>query len=80
MRDELERRLGELRSEFEAGRRLQADLQDAAERGDETLLRIGGAIQVLEELLAGSADPAVPGNGRAAGVVPASTSSPATQG
>lgn len=65
MRDELERRLGELRSEFEAGQRLQADLQMRLSEVNQTLLRIGGAIQVLEELLAGSADPAV-----------ASTSSP----
>jgi hypothetical protein len=75
MRDELERRLGELRSEFEAGRRLQADLQLRLSEVNQTLLRIGGAIQVLEELLAGSTDPHVAGNGRAAGVTPASTSS-----
>jgi hypothetical protein len=71
MRHELERRLGELRSEFEAGQRLQADLQVRLSEVNQTLLRIGGAVQVLEELLADAGDPAVPDNGRAAGVTPA---------
>ena len=75
MRDELERRLRELRSEFEAGQRLQADLQVRLSEVNQTLLRIGGAIQVLEELLAGSTDRDVAGNGRAAGATSASTSS-----
>lgn len=51
MRTGVEQRLGELRAEFEAGRRMLADLD--ARRGElqQTLLRIGGAVQVLEELL-----------------------------
>ena len=51
MRGELERRLTELRSEFEAGRRLEADLQARLSEVSQTVLRVSGAIQVLEELL-----------------------------
>lgn len=51
MRGELERRLTELRSEFEAGRRLEADLQARLSEVSQTVLRLSGAIQVLEELL-----------------------------
>ena len=55
MRGELERRLTELRSEFEAGRRLEADLQERLRDVSQTLLRVSGAIQVLEELLSADA-------------------------
>ena len=51
MRGELERRLTELRSEFEAGRRLEVDLQARLSEVSQTVLRVSGAIQVLEELL-----------------------------
>lgn len=51
MRGELERRLTELRSEYEAGRRLEADLQARLSEVSQTVLRLSGAIQVLEELL-----------------------------
>jgi hypothetical protein len=51
VRGELERRLTELRSEFEAGRRLEADLQARLSEVSQTVLRLSGAIQVLEELL-----------------------------
>ena len=51
MRGELERRLTELRSEFEAGRRLEVDLQARLSEVSQTVLRLSGAIQVLEELL-----------------------------
>ena len=51
MRGELERRLTELRSEFETGRRLEADLQARLSEVSQTVLRVSGAIQVLEELL-----------------------------
>ena len=44
-------RLAELRKEHEAGRRMLADLQARQLELQETLLRIGGAVQVLEELL-----------------------------
>lgn len=52
MQDKLEQRLKELRAEFESGRSLLADLNQRKATLEETLLRISGAIQVLEELLA----------------------------
>ncbi len=59
MREELQHRLEELKKEFTTGQtRLQElDLQQTHLR--ETLLRISGAIQVLEELLAGAKPDAV---------------------
>jgi hypothetical protein len=51
MRTGVEQRLGELRAEFEAGRRMLADLDARRAELQQTLLRIGGAVQVLEELL-----------------------------
>ena len=52
MREQMQLRLGELKKEFEIGQqRLQeTEKQQAALR--ETMLRISGAIQVLEEVLA----------------------------
>lgn len=52
MREQMQLRLGELKKEFELGQqRLQeTEKQQAALR--ETMLRISGAIQVLEEVLA----------------------------
>jgi hypothetical protein len=52
MREAMERRITELREEFEAGRRLQAELQARHDELGRTLLRISGAIQVLGETLA----------------------------
>jgi predicted nuclease with TOPRIM domain len=52
LREQLQTRLNELRQEFEAGqsRLHELEMQEAHLR--ETLLRISGAIQVLEETLA----------------------------
>lgn len=52
MREQLELRLKELTAELETGQQMLAELD--AKRADlhQTLLRIGGAIQVLSELLA----------------------------
>ncbi len=50
-REEIQARLDELKRQLEAG---QAEIQQLQARGNylrETMLRIGGAIQVLEELL-----------------------------
>jgi hypothetical protein len=52
MRDQLERRLKTLRTELEAGEKMLADMDAKRANLRETLLRISGAIQVLEELLA----------------------------
>ena len=52
MREQLVKRLEALRAEFDSGQRMLAELM--AEETDlrNTLTRIGGAIQVLEEELA----------------------------
>ncbi len=51
MQERLERRLGELRAERQTGQRMLAELEGKLAELQQTLLRIGGAIQVLEELL-----------------------------
>jgi hypothetical protein len=52
MQTRLEQRLQELRSEFEAGQKMLLELEQKRANLEQTLLRISGAIQVLEELLA----------------------------
>ena len=63
MQEQIESRLDELRQEHTKGqaRFREVEMQQAALR--ETLLRISGAIQVLEEVLAG--DAAASGTGAA---------------
>ena len=51
MKGQLERRLDELRSEFKSGQKLLGELEDKQANVKSTLLRISGAIQVLEEEL-----------------------------
>jgi len=52
MREQLQTRLAELKHEFETGQTKLKDLERQQAYLSETLLRISGAIQVLEELLA----------------------------
>ncbi len=52
MKAQLEHRLTELKVEFEAGQQTLAELEARQANIRETLLRISGAIQVLEEVLA----------------------------
>ena len=52
MQEQLTNRLQELRAEFEAGQKKLADLEGQASNLRTMLLRISGAIQVLEEELA----------------------------
>ncbi len=52
MQEELQHRLDELKKEFETGQNRLRDLEMQQAHLRETLLRISGAIQVLEELLA----------------------------
>lgn len=47
---QLEQRLQELRAEFESGQKMLADLESKQVNLRDTMLRISGAIQVLEEL------------------------------
>lgn len=51
MREQIENRLSELRTEFEVGQKVMAELDIRQANLRSTLLRIGGAMQVLEELL-----------------------------
>lgn len=57
MRERLEERLDTLRAEHQAGERMRARLQAEKADVEQTLLRISGAIQVLEELLAADDHP-----------------------
>ena len=60
MKEQLQQRLQSLKAEFEAGQKMLADLETQQVKVRETVWRISGAIQVLEEELA-KADSA--GNG-----------------
>jgi hypothetical protein len=53
MRERLEQRLANLKEQLELGRRMAADLEDKRADLQATMLRIGGAVQVLEEMLQG---------------------------
>ncbi|NTU41598.1 MAG: hypothetical protein HGA78_00805 [Nitrospirales bacterium] len=52
MREKLEKRLSALKAEFESGQKMLAELEAKEAKLRETMLRISGAIQVLEEELA----------------------------
>lgn len=52
MKTQLEQRLRELKNEFEAGSKALAELEARQANMKSTLLRISGAIQVIEEELA----------------------------
>ncbi|WP_432194820.1 hypothetical protein [Streptomyces sp. bgisy027] len=52
MRAEIEKRVSELESEYREGQRMLADLEAKQADLQQTLLRISGALQVLNELLA----------------------------
>jgi prefoldin subunit 5 len=65
----LEQRLKALRQELETGQKMLADLEARRLELQQTILRIGGAIQVLEELLAAE-------QSAANGAAPAETTAP----
>jgi predicted nuclease with TOPRIM domain len=52
MKEQLTERLEKLKGEFASGQKMLADLEARQANLQQTLLRISGAIQVLEELLA----------------------------
>jgi predicted nuclease with TOPRIM domain len=58
MRAQLTQRLQQLQAEFSAGQKMLADLEAKQAHLQQTLLRISGAIQVLEEELGRAAPPA----------------------
>ncbi len=51
MKEQIQQRLKQLRVEYEAGQKMLADLESKEAEIRQTLLRISGAIQALEELL-----------------------------
>ena len=51
MQQQLQQRLQELKAEYESGKKVIADLEAKQANVRDTLLRIAGAIQVLEEEL-----------------------------
>lgn len=51
MKEQIEERLNHLRAEFAAGQEILAELERRRENVRQRLLRMSGAIQVLEELL-----------------------------
>jgi prefoldin subunit 5 len=56
VRDKLNTRLADLREEYDRGRQTLQGLEAQVISVRETMLRISGAIQVLEELAAGEED------------------------
>jgi predicted nuclease with TOPRIM domain len=56
METRLRQRLEELRAEYEKGKKTLEDLEAQAASVRATMLRISGAVQVLQEELGGAAD------------------------
>jgi hypothetical protein len=61
LQERLKARLAELQQELAAGQEQLRELQERQARLQQTVLRISGAVQVLEELLAGDTPPSPPG-------------------
>jgi uncharacterized coiled-coil protein SlyX len=57
MKEQMEKRLEELKGELAAGEKLLAELQEKQATVQQTMLRIAGAIQVLQELLGHESGP-----------------------
>ena len=55
--DQIEQRLTALRAEYDSGQKMLADTEASLANMRASLLRIAGAIQVLEELLGQDAQP-----------------------
>jgi predicted nuclease with TOPRIM domain len=54
MKEQIEQRLQSLKTEYEAGQKMLAELESKQVNLQGTLLRISGAIQILEEMLSTS--------------------------
>ena len=52
MKEQLKKRLAELKAEFASGQKAMAELETKQVNLRDTLLRISGAIQILEEEIA----------------------------
>jgi predicted nuclease with TOPRIM domain len=71
MKERLQKRLQSLNTEYEAGQKMLAELEAKQANLRDTLLRISGAVQVLEEVLT-EAEQTPEANGHCAdGLVPA---------
>jgi hypothetical protein len=57
MKEQLEQRLQQLKSEYESGQKMLAELEARQRQLRDTLLRISGAIQVIEEELGRTTEP-----------------------
>lgn len=57
MKAQLEQRLKDLKAEYESGQKMLADTEAGLANMNQSMLRISGAIQVLEELLAAEESP-----------------------
>lgn len=57
MREQLEKRLHDLKEEYSKGEKTLEDLQTQVRNVQQVMLRLSGAIQVLEEELAREATP-----------------------
>lgn len=51
MKEKLQKRLAELKQEYESGQKMMTELETKQSNLRDTLLRISGAIQILEEEL-----------------------------
>jgi predicted nuclease with TOPRIM domain len=63
MKEQLQQRLQSLKTEYATGQKMLADLEAKQVNLRDTLLRINGAIQVLEEILNDSPEEPAPENG-----------------
>ena len=52
MKEQIQERIQQLKAEYESGQKMLADLETQESNLRTTMLRISGAIQALEELLA----------------------------
>jgi len=52
MQENIQTRLEQLRNEYQSGQQMLQELREKQANTEQTMLRIAGAIQVLEELLA----------------------------
>lgn len=63
MKEQLQQRLQTLKTEYETGKQMMAELETKQANLRDTLLRISGAIQVLEEALNETPAAPIPDNG-----------------
>jgi predicted nuclease with TOPRIM domain len=65
IQEQLQQRLQSLKTEYATGQNMLADLEAKQAHLRDTLLRISGAIQVLEEMLTEAPEATAPENGGA---------------